>query len=88
MGTLGPELGEADVYSYPEDAAVEDPQLDEHLRHFGIDFSELRKTEATTAERELDQNLNFDWARIQEQGKELTPLFGPGYTGMTNLGNR
>jgi len=42
----------------------------------------------TTAERELDQNTNFDWNRIQEKGKELEPLFGPGFTGLANLGNR
>ncbi|RID71885.1 hypothetical protein BRARA_C03802 [Brassica rapa] len=41
----------------------------------------------TTAERELDQNTNFDWNRIQESGKELVPVFGPGYTGLVNLGN-
>lgn len=46
------------------------------------------QTEQTTAERELDQNTNFDWDRIQEKGKELEPLFGPGFTGLANLGNR
>lgn len=42
----------------------------------------------TTAEKELDQNMNFDWNRIQESGQELELLFGPGYTGLVNLGNR
>lgn len=46
------------------------------------------QTEMTTAERELDQNTNFDWNRIQESGKEVEPLYGPGYTGLINLGNR
>ena len=46
------------------------------------------QTEQTTAEREMDQNTNFDWDRIQEKGKELEPLFGPGFTGLANLGNR
>ncbi|KAL6199239.1 hypothetical protein ACLB2K_029025 [Fragaria x ananassa] len=44
-------------------------------------------TEMTTAERELDQNTNFDWNRIQESGQEVEPIFGPGYTGLVNLGN-
>nr|GLL31731.1 ubiquitin carboxyl-terminal hydrolase 14 isoform X1 [Ipomoea trifida] len=48
----------------------------------------LVKTEMTTAERELDQNFNFDWNRIQETGQDVEPLFGPGYTGLVNLGNR
>lgn len=42
----------------------------------------------TTAEIELDQNTNFDWNRIQESGKDMEPLYGPGYTGLINLGNR
>lgn len=46
------------------------------------------QTEETTAEKELDHNTNFDWNRIQESGKDLEPLFGPGYTGLVNLGNR
>ncbi|GBG74219.1 hypothetical protein CBR_g17932 [Chara braunii] len=75
------------VYSYAEDDTVEDPFLAEHIAHFGINFTALEKTEMTTAEKELDQNLNFDWFRIQEKGKELEPLFGPGYTGLANLGN-
>ncbi|CAM6094678.1 unnamed protein product [Calypogeia fissa] len=87
LGTITADLEAADVYSYPEDDTVEDPYLAQHLEHFGIDFSVLKKTEMTTAERELDQNVNFDWNRIQEKGKELQPLFGPGYTGLANLGN-
>ncbi|KAG8364997.1 hypothetical protein BUALT_Bualt18G0057100 [Buddleja alternifolia] len=81
------QLSSSDVYSYDEDASVVDPLLAQHLQHFGIDFSSLQKTEMTTAERELDQNTNFDWNRIQESGQEVEPLFGPGYTGLVNLGN-
>jgi ubiquitin carboxyl-terminal hydrolase 5/13 len=87
LGTITADLEAADVYSYPEDDSVLDPLLAEHLAHFGIDFSSMQKTEMTTAERELDQNTNFDWNRIQESGKELVPVFGPGYTGLVNLGN-
>ncbi|KAG9452804.1 hypothetical protein H6P81_005708 [Aristolochia fimbriata] len=87
LGTITADLSAADVFSYPEDESVEDPLLAEHLAFFGIDFSSLQKTELTTAERELDQNTNFDWNRIQESGQEVEPLFGPGYTGLVNLGN-
>ncbi|KAK9085041.1 hypothetical protein Sjap_025452 [Stephania japonica] len=87
LGTITADLDKADVFSYPEDESVEDPLLAQHLAFFGIDFSSLQKTEMTTAERELDQNTNFDWNRIQENGKEGEPLFGPGYTGLVNLGN-
>ncbi|XP_015082701.1 ubiquitin carboxyl-terminal hydrolase 14 isoform X1 [Solanum pennellii] len=87
LGTVTADLEGADVYSYPEDESVVDPLLADHLAHFGIDFSSLQKTEMTTAERELDQNFNFDWNRIQETGEDVEPLFGPGYTGLVNLGN-
>ncbi|KAG2586665.1 hypothetical protein PVAP13_5NG065200 [Panicum virgatum] len=87
LGTITADLEAADVFSYPEDDSVEDPLLARHLSHFGIDFSSLQKTEMTTAERELDANTNYDWNRIQESGKDAELLFGPGYTGLANLGN-
>ncbi|XP_010544252.1 PREDICTED: ubiquitin carboxyl-terminal hydrolase 14 isoform X2 [Tarenaya hassleriana] len=87
LGTITADLEAADVFSYPEDESVLDPLLAQHLAFFGIDFSSMQKTEMTTAERELDQNTNFDWNRIQESGKDLEPVFGPGYTGLVNLGN-
>ncbi|CAI0375521.1 unnamed protein product [Linum tenue] len=87
LGTITSDLEAADVFSYPEDDSVLDPLLAQHLSFFGIDFSSLKKTEMTTAERELDQNINFDWNRIQESGQDLEPIFGPGYTGLVNLGN-
>ncbi|XP_042453515.1 ubiquitin carboxyl-terminal hydrolase 14-like isoform X1 [Zingiber officinale] len=87
LGTITADLESADVFSYPEDDTIEDPLLAQHLAFFGIDFSSLQKTEMTTAERELDQNTNFDWNRIQESGQEVELLFGPGYTGLLNLGN-
>eukprot|EP01112_Ceratiomyxa_fruticulosa_P021199 TRINITY_DN7397_c0_g1_i1.p1 TRINITY_DN7397_c0_g1~~TRINITY_DN7397_c0_g1_i1.p1 ORF type:complete len:784 (+),score=202.72 TRINITY_DN7397_c0_g1_i1:173-2524(+) len=86
LGTITPE-GTADVYSYPEDDMVEDPLLAKHLAHFGINFSEMKKTEKTLAEMELDANLNYEFARIQEKGKKLRNLFGPGLTGIENLGS-
>ncbi|KAF0916131.1 hypothetical protein E2562_000733 [Oryza meyeriana var. granulata] len=87
LGTITADLEAADVFSYPEDDSVEDPLLAQHLSHFGIDFSSLQKTEMTTAERELDHNTNYDWNRIQESGKDAELLYGPGYTGLVNLGN-
>ncbi|CAK8535189.1 unnamed protein product [Lathyrus sativus] len=87
LGTITADLEAADVFSYPEDENVLDPLLAQHLAFFGIDFSSLQKTEMTTAEKELDQNTNFEWNRIQESGQEVEPIFGPGFTGLVNLGN-
>jgi ubiquitin carboxyl-terminal hydrolase 5/13 len=36
---------------------------------------------------DLEVNLNLTLSKIIEEGKELIPLFGPGLTGLENLGN-
>lgn len=39
-------------------------------------------------ELEIDINQKVgEWDVIQEAGSKLSPLYGPGYTGMRNLGN-
>ncbi|KAK3106047.1 hypothetical protein FSP39_011642, partial [Pinctada imbricata] len=86
LGTITPDG--ADVYSYDEDDMVIDPYLDKHLAHFGINIKALQKTEKTMLELEIDINQRIgEWDVIQEAGSNLTPLYGPGYTGMRNLGN-
>ncbi|VVC39492.1 Hypothetical protein CINCED_3A020265 [Cinara cedri] len=87
LGTITKD-GKGDVYSYPEDDMVENPNLIKHLSHFGINISTLEKTEKSMIELELDLNKKVgDWATMQEIGSELKPVFGPGYTGIHNLGN-
>ncbi|NIG58528.1 Ubiquitin carboxyl-terminal hydrolase 5 [Pontoporia blainvillei] len=77
-----------DVYSYDEDDMVLDPNLAEHLSHFGIDMLKMQKTDKTMTELEIDMNQRIgEWELIQESGVPLKPLFGPGYTGIRNLGN-
>jgi ubiquitin carboxyl-terminal hydrolase 5/13 len=83
LGTITPD-GKADVYSYYEDEMVNDPLLVQHLEFFGINISEMQKTDKTMAELTLDYNINFDAHRIQESGEDL---YGPHYTGLKNLGN-
>ena len=40
------------------------------------------------AELEIDLNQRVgEWDVIQEAGSALQPLYGPGYTGIKNLGN-
>ncbi|XP_012943911.1 ubiquitin carboxyl-terminal hydrolase 5 [Aplysia californica] len=78
----------ADVFSYEEDDMVEDPYLAKHLAHFGINMAALEKTDKTMTELEIDINQKIgEWDVIQEAGSVLTPVYGPGYTGMRNLGN-
>ena len=42
----------------------------------------FKQTDKSMAELEIDLNQRVgEWAAIQETGKSLMPLFGPGYTG-------
>ncbi|KAG9355774.1 hypothetical protein JZ751_000615 [Albula glossodonta] len=86
LGTITPDG--ADVYSYEEDDMVLDSKLPEHLAHFGIDMMTMEKTEHTMTDLEIAANQRLgEWEVIQESGATLQPLFGPGLTGMRNLGN-
>ena len=87
LGTITP--SGADVYSYhpEEDRSCRDPKLAEHLAHFGIDIMQQEKTVSTTKELGLKLNLQWDSSRILENDKELEPASGPGFQGLTNLGN-
>nr|CAD7416400.1 unnamed protein product [Timema poppensis] len=87
LGTITKE-GKADVYSYDEDEMVDDPHLIQHLAHFGINMAQMEKTDKSMVELELDLNQKFgEWASLQEAGSQLKPAYGPGYTGLINLGN-
>lgn len=86
LGTITSDGG--DVYSYPEEDMVLDPYLSKHLSHFGINICQLTKTEKSMVELEIDINEKLgEWSVIQEEGKNLEPVSGPGFTGLTNLGN-
>ncbi|KAJ3412209.1 hypothetical protein HDV05_001119 [Chytridiales sp. JEL 0842] len=86
LGTITPE-GTADIYCYICDDEKVDPSLAKHLANFGINIQAQQKTEKSLAELQLEQNMKFDFSMTTEDGKSFTPLFGPGLTGMKNLGN-
>lgn len=87
LGTITKE-GKGDVYSYDEDDMVEDPNLATHLSHWGINVAQMEKTDKSMIELELDLNQKFgEWVALQEAASKLTPVYGPGYTGLANLGN-
>ncbi|KAJ3284164.1 hypothetical protein HDU79_008435 [Rhizoclosmatium sp. JEL0117] len=86
LGTITPEGG-ADVYCYLCNEERLDPLLGVHLKNFGINIASEVQTEKTLTELQLEQNMKFDFSMTTEDGKELVPLFGPGYTGLKNLGN-
>jgi ubiquitin carboxyl-terminal hydrolase 5/13 len=48
----------------------------------------VEQTDRSMAELELDLNQKIgEWAALQEAGSHLQPLNGPGYVGLSNLGN-
>ena len=38
--------------------------------------------------QQIEHNLKYDFSLTSEDGHALEPLFGPGFTGLQNLGNR
>lgn len=56
---------------------------------WGIVTYIVTQTDQTMTELEIDMNMKIgEWSVIQESGKELELIYGSGYTGMSNLGNR
>ncbi|OAJ40587.1 hypothetical protein BDEG_24304 [Batrachochytrium dendrobatidis JEL423] len=86
LGTITPE-GTADLFCYAHANEVINSNLSAHLSTFGINLMSQQKTEKSIAELQLEQNLKFDFSMTTEDGKIFTPMFGPGFTGLKNLGN-
>ncbi|WAR56508.1 hypothetical protein PtB15_7B357 [Puccinia triticina] len=86
MGTITAE-GTADLYCYSCDDARTDDRLQEHLAHFSIEIAKQEKTEKSMTELQVEHNMKFDFAMSGEEGRELHPIEGPGFTGLKNLGN-
>ncbi|KAF2436232.1 ubiquitin carboxyl-terminal hydrolase 14 [Tothia fuscella] len=79
--------GDADIYCYSCDEERVDPELPAHLAHWGINIADRQKTEKSLTEMQVEQNLLWEFSMTTEDGKELKPLFGEGFTGLKNLGN-
>ena len=86
LGSITPE-GNADVYCYKCNEERVDTELAAHLSRWGINIAEREKTEKSLMEMQVEQNLKWDFSMTTEDGKELQPLFGAGFTGLKNIGN-
>ena len=86
LGSITPE-GTADVYCYHCNEERVDTELVSHLAHWGINIAEREKTEKSLTEMQIEQNLRWEFSMTTEDGKELKPIFGQGFTGLKNLGN-
>ena len=79
--------GTADVYCYACDEERVDNDLGKHLAHWGIMLAERQKTEKSLMEMQVDENLRWEFAMTDDEGRELKKLFGEGFTGLKNIGN-
>lgn len=86
LGTITPD-GKASIHCYKCDDDVLDTRLAAHLKALGIDITTQVKTEKSITEMNLEANLSLTLSKVLEEGKTLVPVFGPGLTGMQNLGN-
>ena len=86
LGSLTPE-GTADVYCYACNEERIDTELSAHLAHWGINIADRQKTEKSLTEMQIEQNLTWQFSMTTEDGKEMKPIFGKGFTGLKNLGN-
>ena len=86
LGTITPD-GKASMFCYQCDEDIVDPNLTAHLEMFGVNIASQVKTEKTMTELNLEANLALTLSKVLEEGKELIPVFGPGNTGLQNLGN-
>lgn len=79
--------GTADIYCYKCNEERTDPELATHLAHWGINLMERQKTEKSLMEMQIEHNMKWEFSMTSEDGNELSPVFGPGFTGLANLGN-
>ncbi|KAJ5214790.1 hypothetical protein N7468_010469 [Penicillium chermesinum] len=86
LGSITAE-GTADVYCYTCNEERTDPELAKHLAHWDIFLAGREKTEKSLMEMQVEHNLSWEFSMTTDDGRELTPVFGPGLTGLINLGN-
>lgn len=86
LGSITAE-GSADVYCYKCNEERVDPYLAAHLSQWGINIADRQKTEKSLTELQIDQNLKWEFSMTSDDGRELRPVFGPGFTGLINMGN-
>ncbi|PYI31436.1 ubiquitinyl hydrolase [Aspergillus indologenus CBS 114.80] len=86
LGSITAE-GSADIFCYKCNEERTDPDLAQHLGHWGINLADREKTEKSLMEMQVEHNLRWEFSMTTEDGHELRPVFGPGLTGLKNLGN-
>jgi len=86
LGSITAE-GKADIFCYADDEEIVDPELQGHLKHWGINLAEVVQTEKSLVEMQLDLQYKYSFNMSSSTGEPLEPVFGQGLTGLQNLGN-
>lgn len=87
LGSLSSDEDSCDCYCYSCNDEVKVPQLGPTLLTIGIDLQAAVKTEKNLIELNLETNKNWQFNLDGANGGKLSPLYGPGLTGILNLGN-
>lgn len=87
LGSLSSDEDSCDCYCYSCNDEVKVPQLGATLLQIGIDLRAAVKTEKNLIELNLETNKNWQFNLDGANGDKLAPLYGPGLTGILNLGN-
>lgn len=86
LNSITPE-GSADIFCYSCNEERVDPEISLHLARWGIAIAEQQKTEKSLVELQIEHNLSWEFTMTSDDGSDLKPVFGPGLTGLRNLGN-
>lgn len=86
LNSITPE-GSADIFCYACNEERIDPNISTHLARWGIAIAEQKKTEKSLTELQIEHNLSWEFTMTSDDGMDLKPVFGPGLTGLRNLGN-
>lgn len=87
LGSLSADEENCDCYCYLCNDEVKVPSLADKLRNFNVDLGSAVKTEKNLIEMNLERNKNWQFNLDGADGEKLQPVFGPGLTGLQNLGN-
>lgn len=87
LGSLSADETSCDCYCYKCNEEVKVPDLAAKLLSFGVDLRSAVKSEKTLIELNIDTNKSWQFALDGADGAQFPPVFGPGFTGLQNLGN-
>eukprot|EP00697_Spironema_sp_BW2_P016859 gnl/Spiro4/8347_TR4386_c0_g1_i1.p1 gnl/Spiro4/8347_TR4386_c0_g1~~gnl/Spiro4/8347_TR4386_c0_g1_i1.p1 ORF type:complete len:768 (-),score=186.71 gnl/Spiro4/8347_TR4386_c0_g1_i1:55-2358(-) len=85
LGSITPDS--ADLHCYACDKEVVMAKLGEALARFGININTQEVHGKTIKELDLALNLALNLAATSADGVPLAPAYGPGITGINNIGN-